>query len=275
MNSQTDTDETRPAKRLAVAGSGAIACGLAATAAHHGPVQLLARSSSSAERARAIVEKTLARLKAEVDPEHVQIVTDPAELASATFVVEAVVEDHDVKAGLLGELNAILDERAILASTTSSLSIERLALASGRPERFLGLHVFNPVTKMQLIELIFPKAASQETRERALTLSETFEKTAVEVPDVPGFVVNRLLFPYLFSAVRLQEETGMPAADIDTCMKLGAGHPMGPLALLDLVGLDVSKAIGETIGAPIPPRVDQLISEDALGRKSGRGFHSY
>jgi 3-hydroxybutyryl-CoA dehydrogenase len=275
VNSQTDTDETRPAKRLAVAGSGAIACGLAATAAHHGPVKLLARSNSSAERARAVVEKTLARLKAEVDPEHVQIVTDPAELADATFVVEAVIEDHDVKAALLGELNAILDERAILASTTSSLSIERLALASGRPERFLGLHVFNPVTKMQLIELIFPQAASQETRERALTLSETFEKTAVEVPDVPGFVVNRLLFPYLFSAVRLQEETGMPAEDIDTCMKLGAGHPMGPLALLDLVGLDVSKAIGETIGAPIPPRVDELISEDALGRKSGRGFHSY
>ncbi len=275
MNSQTDTDETRPAKRLAVAGSGAIACGLAATAAHHGPVKLLARSNSSAERARAVVEKTLARLKAEVDPEHVQIITDPTGLADATFVVEAVVEDHDVKATLLGELNAILDERAILASTTSSLSIERLALASGRPERFLGLHVFNPVTKMQLIELIFPRAASQETRERALTLSETFEKTAVEVPDVPGFVVNRLLFPYLFSAVRLQEETGMQAEDIDTCMKLGAGHPMGPLALLDLVGLDVSKAIGETIGAPIPPRVEELISEDALGRKSGRGFHSY
>jgi 3-hydroxybutyryl-CoA dehydrogenase len=275
LNSQTDTDETHPAKRLAVAGSGAIACGLAATAAHHGPVKLLARSNSSAERARTVVEKTLARLKAEVDPEHVQIVTDPSELADATFVVEAVVEDHEVKAALLGELNSILDERAILASTTSSLSIERLAVASGRPERFLGLHVFNPVTKMQLIELIFPRAASEETRERALTLSETFEKTAVEVPDVPGFVVNRLLFPYLFSAVRLQEETGMPAEDIDTCMKLGAGHPMGPLALLDLVGLDVSKAIGETIGAPIPPRVDQLISEEALGRKSGRGFHSY
>ena len=275
MNTQSDTDETRPVKRLAVAGSGAIACGLAATAAHHGPVQLLARSMSSAERARAIVEKTLARLKAEVDPEHVQIVTDPAELAGATFVVEAVVEDHDIKAGLLGELNEILDERAILASTTSSLSIERLAQASGRPERFLGLHVFNPVTKMQLIELIFPQAASAETRERALTLSETFEKTAVEVPDVPGFVVNRLLFPYLFSAVRLLEETGMDPEGIDTCMRLGAGHPMGPLALLDLVGLDVSKAIGETIGETIPARVEQLIGEGALGRKSTRGFHSY
>jgi 3-hydroxybutyryl-CoA dehydrogenase len=255
-----------------VVGSGAIACGLAATAAHHGPVQLLARSSSSAERARATVEKTLARMGAEVDPDHVEIVTDPQELADEEFVVEAVVEDHDVKAGLLGELNEIVGREAILASTTSSLSIERLAEASGRPERFVGLHVFNPVTKMQLVELIFPQSASEE---RALTLCETFEKTPVEVPDVPGFVVNRLLFPYLFSAVRLQEETGMEAEAIDTCMRLGAGHPMGPLALLDLVGLDVSRAIGETIGAPIPPRVHELIGEDALGRKSGRGFHSY
>ncbi|HWG08706.1 MAG TPA: 3-hydroxyacyl-CoA dehydrogenase family protein [Solirubrobacteraceae bacterium] len=262
-------------KRLAVAGSGAIACGLAATAAHHGPVQLLARSTSSAERARATVERTLARLGAEIDPEHVEIVTDPQELADEEFVVEAVVEDHDVKAGLLGELNAIVGPEAILASTTSSLSIERLAQASGRPERFVGLHVFNPVTKMRLVELIFPKDASADTRQRALTLCETFEKTPVEVPDVPGFVVNRLLFPYLFSAVRLQEQTGMEAEAIDTCMRLGAGHPMGPLALLDLVGLDVSRAIGETIGETVPPRMDELIGEDALGRKSGRGFHSY
>ena len=262
-------------KRLGIAGSGAIACGLAATAAHHGPVLLLARSRTSADRARATVEKTLSRLGAEVDPEHVQIVTDPQELAPATFVVEAVVEDHDVKAQLLGELNAILDEDAILASTTSSLSVARLAEASGRPERFLGLHVFNPVTKMKLIELIFPPAASEETRARALALCETIEKTPVEVPDVPGFVVNRLLFPYLFSAVRLVEETGMDPADVDTCMKLGAGHPMGPLALLDLVGLDVSIAIGETIGETIPPRVRELAAEGALGRKSGRGIHSY
>jgi 3-hydroxybutyryl-CoA dehydrogenase len=275
LNEQSDADEKRPSKYLAVAGSGAIACGLAATAAHHGPVLLLARSESSAERARATVEKTLSRLHAQVDPEHVQIVTDPQELAPATFVVEAVVEDHDVKAGLLGELNAVLDARAILASTTSSLSIEQLALASGRPERFLGLHVFNPVTKMKLVELVFPQAASEDTRSRAQSLCEAFEKTPVEVPDVPGFVVNRLLFPYLFGAVRLLEETGMDAQDIDTCMRLGAGHPMGPLALLDLVGLDVSKAIGETIGEQIPARLEQLIGEQALGRKSGRGFHDY
>jgi 3-hydroxybutyryl-CoA dehydrogenase len=271
MNSQS----TQVSKRLAVAGSGAIACGLAATAAHHGPVLLLARSESSADRARATVEKTLSRLGAEVDPEHVEIVTDPADVAHATFVVEAVVEDHDVKARLLGELDALLDEGTILASTTSSLSVEALAQASGRPDRFLGLHVFNPVTKMKLVELVFPQAASEETRSRALALCEKFEKTPVVVPDVPGFVVNRLLFPYLFSAVRLIEETGMDPVDVDTCMKLGAGHPMGPLALLDLVGLDVSKAIGETIGEPIPPRLEELIAAGSLGRKSSSGFHSY
>ncbi len=120
-------------ERLAIAGSGAIACGMAATAAHHGPVLLLARSESSADRARAAVEKTLRRLKAAVDPEHVEIVTDLAALASSTFVVEAVIEDYDVKARLLGELNGVLKPEAILASTTSSLSVQRLARASGRP----------------------------------------------------------------------------------------------------------------------------------------------
>jgi 3-hydroxybutyryl-CoA dehydrogenase len=270
-------------ERIGIVGSGTIACGLAASAAHHGggrdPVLLLARSQSSADRAKATVEKTLSRMDAEIDGvgglHQIQIVTDASALAHVSFAVEAVVEDHDVKAALLAELNDLLDAEAILASTTSSLSVERLAQASGRPERFLGLHVFNPVTKMKLVELVFPDAASQETRSRALALCEAFEKTAVEVPDVPGFVVNRLLFPYLFNAVRLLEETGMDANDIDTCMKLGAGHPMGPFALLDLVGLDVSKAIGETIGETIPPRVDELIAEGALGRKAKRGFLAY
>jgi 3-hydroxybutyryl-CoA dehydrogenase len=238
-------------------------------------VLLLARSEESADRARATVEKTLERLGAEVDPDHVQIVTDPEALADATFVVEAVDEDHDIKARLLGEIDRIVGADAILASTTSSLSVQELAAASGRPERFVGLHVFNPVTKMRLVELVFPTEASEDTRRRALELCETFEKTPVEVPDIPGFVVNRLLFPYLFSAVRLMEETGLEPADIDTCMKLGAGYPMGPLALLDLVGLDVAAAIGETIGEPVPERVTQLAAEGALGRKSGRGLLAY
>jgi 3-hydroxybutyryl-CoA dehydrogenase len=266
-------------EHLAIVGSGAIACGLAATAAHHeggrGPILLLARSRDSADRARASVERTLGRLGADVDPEHVQIVTDPQALAEATFVVEAVVEDIEIKSGLLAELDLIVGPATLLASTTSSLSVERLADASGRPERFVGLHVFNPVTKMQLVELIFPAAATEDTRARALALCETFEKTPVEVPDIPGFVVNRLLFPYLFNAVSLLEETGLDPQAIDTCMQLGAGHPMGPLALLDLIGLDVSKAIGETIGETIPNRIESLVAEDALGRKSKRGFHAY
>jgi len=264
-----------PLTRIAVAGSGAIACGLAATAAHHAPVLLLARSSSSAERARAAVLSTLERLGAEVDPEHVQVATDHDALADATFVVEAIIEDHDTKARLLAELNAVLGEEAIIASTTSSLSVEALALESGRADRFAGLHVFNPVTRMKLVELIFPRAASAETRARVFALCERFEKTPVEVPDIPGFVVNRLLFPYLFNAVRLLEDTDLEASAVDTCMKLGAGHPMGPLALLDLVGLDVAAAIGETIGESIPPRMSALIREGALGRKSARGFHDY
>src|SRR4030088_679585 len=227
-------------QRVAIAGSGALACGLAATAAHHGPVLLLARSESSADRARERVEQTLSRLGAEVDPDHVQIVTDPAALADATVVVEAVVEDHAVKASLLAELNAILSPTAILASTTSSLSVQELARASGRPERFVGLHVFHRVARMALVELVFPGEALADTRGRALALCEALEKTPVEVPDVPGFVVNRLLFPYLFSAVRLLEETGMDPAAVDTCMRLGAVHPMGPIELRDLEGLDVS-----------------------------------
>ncbi len=262
-------------ERLAIVGSGAIACGLASTAAHSGPVLLLARSDESAERARATVVKTLDRLGTGIDPEHVTVVTEIDALAESTFVVEAIIEHHQTKVALLDDLTAVLAPTAIAATTTSSLSVGSLAEASGRPDRFVGLHVFNPVTKMKLVELVFPPAATEDTKSRAAALCEVLDKTAVVVSDIPGFVVNRLLFPYLFSAVMLLEETDMAPADIDTCMKLGAGHPMGPLALLDLVGLDVSKAIGEEIGAPIPARVEQLIAEGALGRKNARGFHTY
>ena len=205
----------------------------------------------------------------------VALTGDLESLAAATVLVEAVAEDEYVKHEVLRSLAATARDEALLATTTSSLSIASLAAATESPERFFGLHVFNPVTKMKLVELVFPEQASAETRSRALALCEAFEKTPVEVPDIPGFVVNRLLFPYLFSAVRLLEDTGMPAADLDTCMRLGAGHPMGPLALLDLVGLDVASAIGEAISEPVPPRLQSLIGEGALGRKSGRGFHSY
>jgi 3-hydroxybutyryl-CoA dehydrogenase len=196
-------------------------------------------------------------------------------LHDATFVVEAIVEDPQTKAAFWRDLNGHVPADAVLATTTSSLPVSDLAAASGHPERFVALHVFNPVPKMDLVELAFPAQATELTRRRAHELCAALGKTAVEVPDTPGFVVNRLLFPFLFDAVRLMEQTGLDAEAIDTCMRLGAGHPMGPLALLDLIGLDVSVAIGHTIDVETPDTINRLIAEGALGRKAGRGFHRY
>jgi 3-hydroxybutyryl-CoA dehydrogenase len=266
-------------ERLGIAGSGLIACGLAATAAQHGQVVLWARSEESAQRARRSVEKDCSRLSEDgVDPDRVQIVTDLDGLGEATFLVEAVVEHHGSKSTVLadlGELARHAGSEAVLATTTSSLSIPELSQASGHPERFVGFHPFNPVPRMKLVELSFPPEASEETRQRARALCEALGKTPVEVPSIPGFVVNRLLFPYLFSAVELSDATGMPPEDVDTCMKLGAGMPMGPIALLDYVGLDVAKAIGESIGAQVPEKLNALVEEGSLGRKTRSGFYSY
>ena len=249
--------------RLGIAGSGAIACGLARAAGGSHEVVLWARSAGSKDRACATVEDAAT------------VVTDPSELAGCPVVVEAVSEDVETKRELYELLAGVLDDDAVLATTTSSLSIAQLAAASGRPDRFGALHVFNPVDKMKLVELSFPDGASDATRQRLRELCEQLDKTAVEVPDAAGFVVNKLLFPYLFDAVRLLERNGLSPEAIDTCMKLGAGHPMGPLALLDFVGLDVAAAIGESIGAEIPGRVRELIDEGKLGRKAGAGFYEY
>jgi 3-hydroxybutyryl-CoA dehydrogenase len=261
-------------ERLGIAGSGAIACGLAAVASSQGDVLLWARSDASAKRFRAKLAKLLERYE-EGRGDAVRVTTDPGDLAAATFVVEAIVEDTDAKCALARRLGERLPEATLMGTTTSSLPISALASASGRPDRYVGLHVFNPVTKMELVELTFPDGAAADTRARAREFCVSLGKTAVEVPDVPGFVVNRLLFPYLFDAVRLLERTGLEPEEIDTCMRMGAGHPMGPLALLDLVGLDVAQAIGEAIEAEIPDRLRSLIADGALGRKAGRGFHAY
>jgi 3-hydroxybutyryl-CoA dehydrogenase len=253
-------------ERLGIAGSGAIACGLARAAGSRippVPALVWARSDESAARA------------AERLGSHGKVTTDLDALASCTVVVEAVAEDPAVKADLLARIGAILPADALLASTTSSLSVAELASASGRPDRFGALHVFNPVEKMKLVELAFSPEATAATRARLRDLCDALGKTAVEVADAPGFVVNRLLFPYLFEAVRLMERSGLDPEAIDTCMRLGAGHPLGPLALLDLVGLDVAAAIGRTIGAEVPKTVERLINEGALGRKAGRGFFRY
>jgi 3-hydroxybutyryl-CoA dehydrogenase len=257
---------------LAIAGSGAIACGLAAAGARHGEVLLCARSEDSAARARGKVDDICGRLSGEVNASHVSVVTDLDAVGDRSFVVEAIAEDEQAKTALLARLAGIVNDDAVLATTTSSLSVNALATASAIPQRFVGLHVFNPVPRMKLVELVFATETTEAVRARARALCEDLGKTAVEVPDIPGFVVNRLLFPYLFSAVDLLDETGMDPAAIDTAMTLGTGHPMGPLALLDFVGLDVSMAIGDEIGAKVPQRVRDLVAQGRLGRKTGSGL---
>jgi 3-hydroxybutyryl-CoA dehydrogenase len=266
-------------ERLGIAGSGIIASGLAAVASRTTDVILWARSPESANRAQITVERACGHMVEQgADLSRVRFVTDIDELKQATYLVEAIVEDHGSKSALLSDLNELTEHEAgdaILATTTSSLSIEELAAASGQPDRFVGLHVFNPVPRMELIELVFPAQASDETRERTRALCQALSKTAVEVPDTPGFVVNRLLFPYLFSAVELLVETGLDPAAVDQCMTLGAGMPMGPIALLDFVGLDVARAIGEQIGLAVPDRIEELVGKGHLGRKVKRGFYQY
>jgi 3-hydroxybutyryl-CoA dehydrogenase len=250
-------------ERLGIAGSGAIACGLAKAAGGRVPALLWARSDESAVR---VAKRLGAR---------VEVTTELANLARCAVVVEAIAEDQAAKADLLARIGGLLPPDALIASTTSSLPVAELAAASGRPDRFGALHVFNPVDKMRLVELAFAPDATAETRARLHDLCDALGKTAVEVADAPGFVVNRLLFPYLFDAVRLMERQGLEPEAVDACMKLGAGHPMGPLALLDFVGLDVAVAIGESIDADVPDRVRQLVATGQLGRKSGSGFYEY
>jgi 3-hydroxybutyryl-CoA dehydrogenase len=217
--------------RLGIAGSGTIACGLAALAAPHGEVVLWARSEESAARAR---EQLRGAGGHDMAPD-VRVTTHLGAFANASFVVEAVTEDREAKARLYAQLHEELDADAVLATTTSSLSVRELAAASGRPDRFIGLHVFNPVEKMELVELVHHEQAADDARARAPALCD----------------------------------------DVDACMKLGAGHPMGPFALLDLVGLDVAVAIAEEIDIEVPELVRALVDEGSLGRKSSRGFHAY
>ncbi|MEA2142262.1 MAG: 3-hydroxybutyryl-CoA dehydrogenase, partial [Solirubrobacteraceae bacterium] len=259
-------------EKLGIAGSGAIATGLAACATQTPGHLLWARSDASAARATKAIAKACERLGEGYDAANVTVSTELDALADATFLVEAITEDTALKSELLQRLGDLAADDAVLSTTTSSLSVSELAAASGIAERFVGLHVFNPVPRMKLVELAYPDAATDATRERAAALCAELGKEAVDVPDLAGFVVNRLLFPYLFSAVDFMEQTGLPPASIDTCMQLGAAHPMGPIALLDYIGLDVSVAIGDAIGADVPQSLRDRCAEGALGRKAGRGL---
>ena len=267
-------------ERPAIAGSGGIACGLAATASSISKTLLLARSDASAWRAEEQAHSLCAKVE-DGDASRLKVTTEPADLADCDLVVEAVVEDLAAKAELMKELAEVAVD-AHLATTTSSLGVAELGTRIGAPERTFGLHPFNPVVRMELIELCLPGGLADEVGPRARAWCEAIGKTVVEVPDEPGFVVNRLLFPYLFDAVRLLEQTGMKPEEVDRCMTLGAAYPMGPLALLDLVGIDVALAIGESLFADSgekhhrpPGRLTDLAAAGKLGRKTGSGFYDY
>jgi len=267
-------------ERPAVAGSGVIACGLAACATAASRVHLLARSDASAWRAEEQAQAAAAKVP-DGEPSRIRVTTNVDDLIDCDLVVEAIIEDLEIKTEVLAELGTACTE-ADLATTTSSLGVSELGERSGHAERVFGLHVFNPVPRMELVELCLPERLRAGAGERARAWCEQLGKTVVGVPDQAGFVVNRLLFPYLFDAVRLLEETGMRPEDVDSCMTMGTGHPMGPLKLLDFVGLDVAVAIGEGLhrdsGADAhepPEALRRLVGKGKLGRKSGAGFYEY
>ena len=267
-------------ERPAIAGSGVIACGLAASASVAGEVRLLARSDASAWRAEEQARSLAGKLD-DGNPSRIKVTTNVDDLVDSDLVIEAVVEDLQTKVELLASL-AVAAADADLSTTTSALRIGELAERSGNAERLFGLHVFNPVPRMELVELCLPDGLRPGVAERVRAWCARLGKTPIEVPDQSGFVVNRLLFPYLFDAVRLLESTGMSAEDVDACMTQGAAHPMGPLKLLDFVGLDVAMAIGEALQdetneqrhAP-PQLLRALVGERRYGRKSGSGFYEY
>jgi len=208
--------------------------------------------------------------------------TDYGALGGGDFIVEAATEDEALKLKILRQVDAAAKNDAVLATNTSSISITRLAAAMKRPARFVGLHFFNPVPLMSLVEVVRGRTTDDATVEAALALAKRLGKTPVVVKDSPGFVVNRLLCPMLNEAVLAYGEGIASAKDIDEAMKLGCNHPIGPLALADLIGLDVLLAVMEVFHREFKdpkyrpaPLLKEMVAAGTLGRKSGRGFHTY
>ena len=208
--------------------------------------------------------------------------TDVADLAGAEVVVEAIVENLDAKREMLAALEAVVGPRTLVASNTSSLCITEMAAAMQHPDRFLGMHFFSPVPVMKLVEVIRGLATSDETYQRGMEFARTLGKDPVTAPDRPGFIVNRLLIPYLLDAIRAHESGVGTIEDIDKGMTMGCGHPMGPFTLLDFIGLDTTYYIANIMyeefrdpAYAAPPLLRRMVTAGRLGRKSGRGFYTY
>ena len=208
--------------------------------------------------------------------------TDLAELADADIIIEAIVENLDAKREMFTVLDAVVRDDTLFASNTSSLCITEMASATQRPDRFLGLHFFSPVPVMKLVEVIRGLATSDDTYSRGMTFAKALGKQPITAPDRPGFIVNRLLIPYLLDAVRAYESGVGSVEDIDAGMSVGCGHPMGPFTLLDFVGLDTTYYIANIMydefrdpAYAAPPLLKRMVSAGRLGRKSGHGFYKY
>jgi 3-hydroxybutyryl-CoA dehydrogenase len=279
-------------KRVGVVGSGIMGSGVAEVAAASGhEVVLRSRSQSSADAMVAGLEKSLQRQvdkgrRSEEERDRilslVTATTDLKDLAGVDLVIESVVEDLAVKKHLFTELDRVCDEATILATNTSTLPVVELAMETGRPDKVCGIHFFNPAPAMALVEVVRPITASDETVAEALAFAEVCGKDPVEVKDQAGFIVNALLFPYLNNAVRLLEQGVASKEGIDAAMKGGCGFPMGPFALLDLVGLDTSLAIIDALydefrdpNYAAVPLLRRMVAAEQLGRKSGQGFYDY
>ena len=233
----------------------------------------LTRNVKKGRVSQAEKEATLARIKG---------TTNTKDLGDCDLVIEAVIENLDLKKKIFAELDKICPEHTILASNTSCLSIIDMAQETARPEKVLGMHFFNPVPLMKLLEIVRTLATSDETLALGQEFGKSIGKTTIIAPDTPGFIVNRLLMPFMNSAFRMLEAGLATKEDIDTGVKLGLGHPMGPLALADLVGMDTSlfiaDAIYEELRDPLyaPPVIlKKMVTAGWLGRKAGKGFYEY
>jgi 3-hydroxybutyryl-CoA dehydrogenase len=279
-------------KRVGVCGCGLMGSGIAQVAATAGyDVSVLEAVAPALERGMAAIRKSLDKFveKGTVSASDRDAVllrlhptTDVEDLRDCDLVIEAIVENMPAKKTLFAQLDALLAKHALICSNTSSLCVVEMAAATKRPQLVAGLHFFNPVPIMKLVEIVKTIVTSQDTIDALFAFAKRLGKRAILAKDTPGFIVNRLLVPYLLYAIRVYEEGLASREDIDEGMKLGCGHPMGPLTLLDFVGLDTTYYIAEIMFdefkdpmmAP-PPLLKRMVLAGMLGRKSGKGFYDY